>query len=321
VIEPLLTPLQQWLLFIGVSFVVGCVAWRVVVAPGAMRLLSGIHAPAVAEVERRVAMAGVATGFLLFGTWILRMVAQVMAFRDPFVPLSEDISFLLFETFWGTVWMAQGVIIPLLTLAFWGAARSRAAERSPGDGAPLQSRPAISGSWWGATVLAILLVATLALSSHAMGVESWKPLIVTSDAVHTLAAGSWIGALGLILTVGRPDSGSQGRLELFAAQIRSFSPLAIVSVTALVSMGIVLAWTHLTAVSDLWTVNYGRILSAKILVALGVLVVGFVNWRRGVPSMTTESGSGATWRRAAVEVSLALGVLLLTAFLVHSVKP
>lgn len=317
---PLLTFLQQWLLFAGVSFVVGCVAWRIVVAPGAMRLLTGPQRSAVAGIERRIASAGLLTAVVLLGTWVLRMVVQVMAFRDPFVPLSEDVSFLLFETFWGTIWMAQGVIIPLLAVAFWRA--SKVAEAGSGSEVRTPGRSGgVAGSWIVATVLAILLAVSLALSGHAMSVESWRPLIVTSDAVHTLAAGTWIGTLGLILTAGRPAPGDPGRLGLFAAQIRSFSPMAIVSVAALVTMGVVLAWTHLTAFSDLWSINYGRVLAVKIFLAAGVLAAGFVNWRKGIPDLSTESGVQATWRRAAVEVLLAMGVLLLTAFLVHSVKP
>src|SRR5690606_15562219 len=236
VFGPLLTFLQQWLLFAGVSFVVGCVAWRIVVAPGAMRLLTGPQRSAVAGIERRIASAGLLTAVVLLGTWVLRMVVQVMAFRDPFVPLSEDVSFLLFETFWGTVWMAQGVIIPLLAVAFWRA--SKVAEAGSGSEVRTPGRSGgVAGAWIVATVLAILLAVSLALSGHAMSVESWRPLIVTSDAVHTLAAGTWIGTLGLILTAGRPAPGDPGRLGLFAAQIRSFSPMAIVSVAALVTMG------------------------------------------------------------------------------------
>lgn len=317
----LLTPLQQWLLFIGVSFAVGCVAWRVVVAPGAMRLLSGARAAAVEEIERRVARAGMITGLVLFVAWVLRMVDQVRLFRDEFVPLSEDVGFLLFETFWGTVWMAQGVIVLLLTIAFRSASARHGVSGGPEIGPPETNSRRMSRPWMAAALLVVPLVASLALSSHAMSVDAWKPLIVTSDAVHVLAAGAWIGGLGLILTIGRPTSAGEYDRELFAAQIRGFSPMAMVSVTALLSMGIVLSWTHLTTVSDLWTMSYGRILSAKIFLAAGVLAVGFVNWRRGIPALETETGSRATWRRASLEVWLAMGVLLLTALLVHSVKP
>jgi hypothetical protein len=52
-----------------------------------------------------------------------------------------------------------------------------------------------------------------------------------------------------------------------------------------------------------------------------VVAAGFVNWRWGVPVVETEAGARATKRRAAWEVALAAGVLLLTAVLVHSPKP
>ncbi len=320
-IETFLSPFHQGLLFTGVLLVVGCVAWRVGVAPGAMRLLAGAHTPAMVEVERRMAWTGVAAALVISCAWVVRMVDQVIRFRDPFVPLWEDVSFLLFETFWGTVWMAQGVLAPVVAIAFWRAAVHRGKLRGVELGPPESRAGTMPWPWWAAMVLMIALVATLALSSHAMGAESWMPLIVTADAVHTLAAGIWIGALALIVTVGRPDRDTSSRVELFAAQIRSYSPMALVSVTALLSMGIVLAWTHLTTASDLWTTTYGRILSAKLALTLGVLAAGFVNWRQGIPTLGTESGSRATSRRAALEVTMAAGVLLITALLVHSVLP
>jgi putative copper export protein len=313
VIETLLAPLQQWLLFAGVVVITGCVAWRTVVVPGAMRALTPGHAPVAAEVAYVIARVGMFAGLATMVAWAVRMVDQVIRFRDPFVPLSEDVSFLLFETTWGTVWMAQGAIVPLVILAFWLARRGGVGDRSDIGGLP--------APWVIATVLAVALVATLAMSGHAMGVESLRPLIVTADGLHALAAGVWIGTLGLIITVGRSGRTERAGFEFFAAQIRAFSPMAMVSVAALVSMGTVLAWTHLTALSDLWTTNYGRILSAKVALTMGVLLAGLVNWRRGVPSLATEAGVNATLRRSAVEVVLALGVLLLTAFLVHSVKP
>jgi putative copper export protein len=319
VIETALATFQQWLLFIGVSIGVGCVAWRIVVAPGAVRLLSIERAPALAEVERRMAGVGAVTGLVLLGAWILRMVAQVIGFRDPFVPLWEDASFLLFQTFWGTIWMAQGVIISILTVAFWRAMRRSAAPVTATD--PPRSLRRLSPAWGVASCLVLLLVATLALSSHAMGVDFWAPLIVAADGLHALAAGAWIGTLALILIVGRSAAETESSREVFAAQIRSFSPMAIVGVVTLLSLGIVLAWTHLTTLSDLWTTTYGQILSAKVVLTLGVLAAGFVNWRKGIPALGTAAGARAIKRLAAWEVSLASVVLLATALLVHSVKP
>lgn len=320
--ETVLAALQQWSLLTGVVVAVGCVAWRVIVAPGAARVLAEARSSPLGAIEHSVASVGLVTALVVIGAWGLKMVVQVMGFRDPFVPLWEDVSFLLFETFWGTVWMAQGVTLPLLAIAFRQARNPSLPAGAEAGRAPARADPRrISLAWRVAAALVLVLTATLALSGHAMGVDAWRPLLVTVDAVHTLAAGTWIGSLGVILAVGRPGRPGGPDLELYAAQIRSFSPMAIVSVGALLSMGVVLAWTHLSALSDLWATSYGRVLSAKILLAGGVFAAGFWNWRRGIPALATREGARAVQRRAAWEVSMAVSVLLLTAVLVHSPKP
>lgn len=310
-----LTTLQQGLLFSATMLVIGCVAWRMVVLPGAggagLAQLSG-------RPDRRVASLGFATTGALFVAWVLRMVVQVMGFRDPFVPLWDDVSFLLFEVFFGTLWMAQGVVIALLAGALWMARRSGS-----------------RASWVTATVLAAGLALTLAMSGHAYGADN-RWLAVAADALHTTAAGVWIGTLAVILTAGRPrmsdpaaagaaggpaDTDGATPTPTFGAQIRAFSPMALVSGGTLVVMGSFLSWTHLTTLSDFWTVPYGRYLSAKIGVAMVIFSLGAWNWRRGIPDMDSPAGAEAVRKRGAVEVALAVGVVLLTAILVHSGKP
>lgn len=294
--ESLLATLQQWLLFSGAILVVGCVAWRLVVA---VRIPTSA---ALADVGRRVAGFGLVATLVVLVAWALRMVVQVRGFRDPFVPLWDDVSFLLFETTWGTVWMAQGALLPILFGAFaWARGGSVTA-------------------WRVAGVFALGLVATLAMASHAMGVESARGLFVTADAVHALAAGCWVGSLAVLVAFGRCGAGDEGR-ALFVAQLRAFSPLAQVSVAALITMGVLLTWEHIGTLSNLWLTGYGRVLSAKVLLASAVFLAGLVNWRRGLPVMDTEAGAAAIHRRSVLEVGLATGVLLLTAVLVHSVKP
>jgi putative copper export protein len=295
--------LQQWLLFCGAAIAVGCVAWGVVVAPRTATMIDGTDLPELRRIEGRVASLGAATALGLIAVWGLRGVVQLVDFRDPFVPVWEDISLLLSMT-WGKVWIAQGAVLPALALAFW---RARAKHGTSGS--------ALSGAWKIAAVLALLLTATLAMSSHAMGVATARPLLVTADALHSLAAGIWIGSLGLILATGHSSR------SLFAAQIRSFSPMALVSVSTLVAMGVILSWTHVGTVANLWATPYGRTLSAKVGVAGLVFGLGFVNWRKGVPVADSPEGEAALRRRAASEVALAGGVLLLTALLVHTTKP
>lgn len=308
-----LTTLQQWLLFTGTALVAGCVAWRVQVAPRAARALTVDAASALGCVEIRVARMALGLSVVLGVAWLLRMVVQVIGFRDPFVPLRDDVSFLLFETFWGTVWMAQGVVLLLLAAALWWAA-PRGAHPVAGPA------PSSLGASWSAVVLLVVALAiTLALSGHAVGADA-RALAVTADAAHTLAAGGWIGSLAVILLVGRP-SGRADDASVFAAQIRAFSPMALVAGGALVAMGVVLSWTHLHAMADLWTTGYGRLLSAKVSLALVIFSLGFRNWRHGVPICDTPDGAAAVRTRAAWEVGLAVLVLLLTAMLVHATKP
>ena len=308
-----LTTLQQWLLFTGTALAVGCVAWRIQVLPGAMRALPAEGVSAMTGIERRVTRLGLASTAVLVVAWILRMVVQVMGFRDPFVPLWDDVSFLLFEIFWGTVWMVQGAVLVLLAVCMWLAGRSRTVSDAPGSAVP-----PMSFGWIASAPLVVALAVTLAMSGHAMGAD-YRVLAVSADAIHMLAVGSWIGSLGVILAVGR--STAAGGPAPFAAQIRSFSPMAQLSVAALVSMGVVLSWTHLHAISDLWTSSYGRLLSAKVAVVLVILGLGLWNWRQGLDSCDSEEGAGVVRQRAIWEVSLAVGAILLTAVLVHSTKP
>jgi putative copper export protein len=306
-----LAPLQQWLFLSAVSLAVGCVAWRLFVAPRAAASARPASAPALSLIAERVARLGLVAALVLVLAWALRMVAQVAAFRDPFVPLWEDVSFLLFETFWGTVWMAQGVLAVLLAIAF---RRARAA-------GPTFDPPLTPPVWWIAGALALGMVTTLALSSHAMGVERGRPWLVAADALHGLAAGTWIGSLAVILAVGRGTAESDTDVGAFAAQIRSYSPLALASGIALLTMGSLLSWTHVQSWANLFGTQYGRILAAKVGLAGAVFVAGFWNWRRGLPRCDHPQGAAALRVRAAGEVFMAVGVLLLTAVLVNSPKP
>ena len=305
-IEALLGPLQRWLMHAGVLLIVGVVAWTGIVRPAAISALRtdgvGPHtSTAFREISRGVARVGRATAALLIPVWALSLVVQLLGFRDPFVPLSEDLSFLLRETFWGTLWVSQGVILLLLSL-------------SPGK---LARRHAL-----GRTAFAVLVIAlpvTLALSSHAMSETGTHRIIaVTANASHILAVGAWMGSLMLILLVGS-RSGDQG--SLLAAQLRAFSPVALTAVPVLILMGGTLSFYHLSAVQDLWATPYGRVLLGKLLFAGTVLLLGLVNWRLGLPTLDSPTGRRTVRRRAAWEVATAGIVLAFTAVLTGMPSP
>ncbi len=301
-IDAAIPPLHRWLLYTGVLWVTGGVAWKLWILPALSE--AEIHPPGTTRaLERRVAGAGAWMALALIPVWGMGLWAQVIGFRDPFVPVSEDIGFLLLETLWGDVWMGQGVLLLVLAGGFFMARRA-------------SGREAVAVGWMLASGAVAGLALTLALTSHAMSVMYNRPLAVAMDASHTLAAGAWMGTLAVILTHrGRED------VTLFSPQLRAFSPLAIAAVAVLLFMGVVLSAVHLGEVRNLWASEYGRMLSLKVSTVGVVLVLGFLNWRKGLPHLDTPSGRKAVRVRATWEVGAALLVLLFTALLLGTSMP
>jgi putative copper resistance protein D len=298
----------------GVLLLVGAAMWKVWIARSAFRQ----HEPgggaeqwaAKSELSRHVARIAGITALALIPIWILRGGLQLAAFRDPFAPLSEDVLFLLQETIFGPVWIAQGITLIVLALALLSLRRSLV---------QLPARSGGTGAAWAVVVLgAVVMTFTLAMSSHALSVEGNVELAVAADMVHTLAAGAWIGSLALILSTRKvPTPRSDA---FFAAQLQAFSPVAIVCVTLLVAMGVFLGWQYLGTLSALWTTTYGRVLSAKVAVVGGVMLMGFLNWRKGMPAIDSSEMRSAVARQARWEVSLAVVVLILTGILTGTAR-
>ncbi len=320
-IEALLGPLQRAALQSGTVFVVGVGAWTWIVGPAADGLLRAEGNGSeprrdLTRLRRAIIRSGSWVTGLLLPFWALGLVVQVAGFRDPFVPLREDVLFLLGSTFWGSVWLAQGLVLLLLGLSL----RTLAGSGEPTDTS--SSDEAIRPLGPRSTVTAVLIVAlpvTLALSSHAMAVSGGHRIVaVAADASHALAAGTWIGSLALIVFVSRR---SADRGLLVAAQLRAFSPMALVAVPVLLVMGGVLSVYHLSSIADLWSHPYGRLLSAKLLAAGAVLLLGLLNWRRGIPSLSSEAGRRMVRRRATWEVAAAALALAVTGVLTGTASP
>ncbi len=173
--------------------------------------------------------------------------------------------------------------------------------------------------WWIAALAVAGAWVTLPLTGHAMSSESRLPWV--AQVAHGIGAGAWIGALAALVAVvsglARQPPG-HGRTAVLAGR---FSPLAIVAVGAIASSGVVTAVLYLGTPADLWTTGYGRVLSLKVVLFLATGAVGAYNWRVLLPRLGTETGTRALLRSARLELTLAAGVLLVTAVLVHLAMP
>ena len=146
------------------------------------------------------------------------------------------------------------------------------------------------------------------------------------NAVHILAASSWLGTL-LVLTVigirGVIESGSTGtrRAELIADLVNSFSPLALTAASIVGITGLTTAWLHLKRLSSIWTTSYGITLVVKLCLVLMVVVMGAWNWRRVRPSLGGEGSEQTIRRSATLELTFGALVLLVTSVLVTLPSP
>jgi putative copper export protein len=176
-----------------------------------------------------------------------------------------------------------------------------------------------SGFGWGIATLGMLVVTLMPLYT-ARGPAG------RVNAVHILAASTWLGTL-LVLTIvgirGVIRAGLPGvpRAELVADLVNSFSPLALTAAAVVALTGLTTAWLHLKRISSLWTTSYGAALIVKLIFVLGVVLMGAWNWRRMRPGLG-ESGSEERMQRSAVtELTFGALVLVTTAVLVSLPSP
>jgi copper transport protein len=240
-----------------------------------------------------------AAGLLL--ALALVFLRQLLEFRDPFVPWSEDAALLLRGTPWGTAWLLAGAAAVAVTVAFEVAARGH------------------TRAWWPVTILALGLGAFPALTGHA-NTGDLRALTLVADTLHVWAVGGWIGGLGLVVLLDRSQRrGSFGEGPgILPLLVSRFSPVAIACVATLVVTGTFASWVHLTGFGDLLWTAYGRLLLLKILLACGVFGLGAWNYRHLTPRLGEPTGRAAMRRSATVEFLVANLVLLVTAMLVRT---
>ena len=146
------------------------------------------------------------------------------------------------------------------------------------------------------------------------------------NAVHILAASTWLGTLLVLALIGiggviRSNSAGAQRARLVADLVSSFSPLALSAATILAITGFTTAWLHLKRISTLYSTSYGIALLVKLALVVVVAVLGAWNWKRVRPSLGSEGSEETIRRSATVELAFAALVLIATAVLVTLPSP
>lgn len=174
------------------------------------------------------------------------------------------------------------------------------------------------GGWFVAALSALLVSVTPALGGHAAASPHFTSLMVTADSLHVLAAGSWLGSLLCVMTVGVPIAMTLDEPEKWAAiasLVNAFSPIALISAGVVVASGTFASWVHLERLSALWDTAYGKVLIVKLVFVAITFGIGAYNFRRVQPQLSNAIGSARLRRSAAAELGTAFVILLVTGLL------
>jgi putative copper resistance protein D len=252
----------RWIQVVGVTLLVGLVAFRWLVARPAAREGGPEAARAFGTLNGQLltVVAGTLVVTVVSGILDLWHQASVAAGLPAWSLDAHAIGAVLVQTRYGWVWLGrQGC---LLLLGIWCVLLSRDRGTEPRRG--LDS---------GAGVLAIVALTLGAAASHAASAQRWPRGSVIVDAAHLLATGVWFGGLLPLALSLRHLRALPPRVaaRIAASDARRFSRVAVLSMNGLLGTGVYNAWIQVASIPGLLGTPYGRWLALKIGLLLGVL--------------------------------------------------
>ena len=182
-----------------------------------------------------------------------------------------------------------------------------------------------SPAYWFAPAAALGLTAAIAWTGHAGStLGQIGNLHLTADALHLVAAASWIGGLVplVILLAAARRHQAVASASLAGDVTMRFSTLGIVSVATLLATGVVNAWILVGSFHALVITEYGQLLTLKIVVFTLMLVFAAVNRFSLSPRLALSSGDEPRLealrqltRNSAIEIALGLAIFAIVGLL------
>lgn len=269
--------------------------------------LFALYAPAAGKLnhdDQRWWLAAGATAALVFSaSSIAVMTAAMMGVGVGEIGIA-DIWAILTGMSAGTAWIvrfvALAVVIAAIVVGRWSAMPAAAAA---GSGVAL---------------------ASLAWTGHGGMDEGARGIVhASSDIVHLLAAGAWLGGL-LALAALLSHSAKHADYDRAYLSLARFASVGTIAVALLVFTGLVNSWLLIGVdrLPALWTSLYGQLLLVKL--ALFVVMLGLAAsnrfrltpaLRRGVDGGRTAPAISDLRRSLAIETAAAMGILGLVAWL------
>ncbi len=300
----------RWVHFAAALTLVGVFSFRLFVGDPAFRQAAGagcsVDHHALTRRLTRIAFAALLLT-LVSGTLWLLLQASGMSGQPISVALHREVvQTVVLRTQVGHDWLVRTGLLTLLAIVLV-LMRKRGRSR-----APLVIALALSAAELSALVWA----------GHAGAARGGRGAMQqTSDAIHLVAAGIWLGGLvplALLLATAQ-GAGDEGWLVVARNAASRFSTLGVLSIASLLATGIVNSWLLVGDLTGLLDTDYGRCLLLKLGLFLATVGVASVSRIRLVPRLSSAParlGLDAAWktvrelqRNIAIEVGL--GVLIL----------
>lgn len=314
-LPPPLKVASRWFSLMGVMVLAGVLVFRQCIL-GSIPALQTPSAPSstdaalLATFEQSIRAALIiGMGAVFIGGW-LQVMAQMASMGDTGGQGGATLD-LFFQTRAGTLIVARQLLVgALLLLTIVGVSLAA------------QMRGVLQ---WVALVLTLALLATFAVGSHAAAVagSGWA---IIGDFIHLLAAGIWLGGLGLLAVVLWQWRRQPVDAALLRLVVGRFSAVATLAVFVLCCTGLFSTLVHLQSWALLWETTYGRVLLLKIGLVLVTLAFALRNHRLVHPA----GARAAAWpaqhypqfaRQVWGESGVALGLMVVVAILVQTPVP
>jgi putative copper resistance protein D len=290
--------------FAAAAVTVGALMFRAFVAEPALRSQREAHAIVDSQI-RSLAWTGLAVTVASGLAWVLLLTMSLSGEGPGEAVMSGALRDVLNLTQFGLVSQVRLAFTAVLAICL--ALQRSALCRWTGLGA------------------AVGLIASIAWTGHAAStLPKLGYLHLAADALHLLAAATWIGGLvplALLLNTGRKyHLLAWASLELDA--VRRFSSLGIVSVATLIVSGLINAWILVGSFRGLVDNVYGWILTLKLIVFTIMVVLATVNRLVLTPRIALPPGSeaqcyalGRLTRNTVTEIALGLLVFAIVGVL------
>jgi putative copper resistance protein D len=135
-------------------------------------------------------------------------------------------------------------------------------------------RKSVRFEWQAGLALAVVIIGTSVMTSHAVSRPADRASLAAATALHHAAAAVWVGGLPYLLLGLRRCSDDAVR----EAMTRRFSRVAIVAVAVLATAGIALSGFYIDSPAAIYGTAYGLMVSVKVVLFGLLLLLGGLNF-------------------------------------------